>query len=93
MILIATLDPYIDKTIYLNRNIIGSIIRAKKSKSYCWSKGNNVVRVLNKLGIKNFFGLLDLLFLYIRYNFSLLIQSCFSIDLIQIRNFKSYKFI
>lgn len=60
MILITTLNPCIDKTIYIKKNFFGKIIRAEKVKSIAGGKGNNVARVLNELGVKNislnFFG-------------------------------------
>jgi tagatose 6-phosphate kinase len=53
MILITTLNPCIDKTIYIKKNFFGKIIKAEKVKSVAGGKGNNVARVLNGLGIKN----------------------------------------
>lgn len=53
MILIVTLNPCIDKTMYIKRNELGKIIRASKVKIIAGGKGNNVARVLKKLGIKN----------------------------------------
>lgn len=53
MILIVTLNPCIDKTMYIKRNELGKIIRASKVKIIAGGKGNNVARVLKKLGVKN----------------------------------------
>jgi len=53
MILIVTLNPCIDKTIYIKRNELGKIIRASRVKIIAGGKGNNVARVLKKLGVKN----------------------------------------
>jgi tagatose 6-phosphate kinase len=53
MILIVTLNPCIDKTIYIQKNFFGKIIKAEKVKSIAGGKGNNVARVLNELGVKN----------------------------------------
>ena len=53
MILVVTLNPCIDKTIYIHKNIFGKIIKAEKVKSIAGGKGNNVARVLNELGVKN----------------------------------------
>jgi len=53
MILIVTLNPCIDKTVYIKKNEFGRIIRASKVKIIAGGKGNNVARVLKKLGIKN----------------------------------------
>ena len=53
MILITTLNPCIDKTIYIKKNLLGKIIKAQTVKSIAGGKGNNVARVLNNLGVKN----------------------------------------
>jgi len=53
MILIVTLNPCIDKTIYIKKNELGKVIRAYKVKTIAGGKGNNVARVLRNLGIEN----------------------------------------
>jgi len=53
MVLIVTLNPCIDKTVYIRRNEIGKIISARKVKIIAGGKGNNVARVLKKLKVKN----------------------------------------
>lgn len=53
MILIVTLNPCIDKTIYIEKNKLGRIIRAHKVKIIAGGKGNNVARVLKNLGVEN----------------------------------------
>ena len=47
MILIITLNPCIDKTIYVHENFLGAKIKAKKIKVIAGGKGNNVARILN----------------------------------------------
>jgi len=53
MILIVTLNPCIDKTVYVEKNEIGKIINAYNVKVIAGGKGNNVARVLNNLNIPN----------------------------------------
>lgn len=53
MILIVTLNPCIDKTIYIKKNELGKIIRAYKVKAIAGGKGNNVARVLKNLAVEN----------------------------------------
>jgi tagatose 6-phosphate kinase len=53
MIFIVTLNPCIDKTVYIRKNEVGKIISADKVEIIAGGKGNNVARVLKKLGTKN----------------------------------------
>jgi tagatose 6-phosphate kinase len=53
MVLIVTINPCIDKTVCIKRNEVGKIINARKVKVIAGGKGNNVARVLKKLGISN----------------------------------------
>ncbi len=53
MIIIVTLNPCIDKTIYVKKNDLGKIICSDKVKIIAGGKGNNVARVLNSLDVKN----------------------------------------
>lgn len=53
MILIVTPNPCIDKTIYIDKNKLGKIIRARKVNIIAGGKGNNVARVLKNLGVEN----------------------------------------
>jgi len=53
MILTVTLNPCIDKTIYIDKNKLGKIIRAHKVSIIAGGKGNNVARVLKNLGVEN----------------------------------------
>lgn len=53
MVLVVTLNPCIDKTIYVEKNELGKIISSNKIKIIAGGKGNNVARVLNNLDVKN----------------------------------------
>ncbi len=53
MVLITTLNPCIDKTLFVPQYQKGRIIKVKKVKVIAGGKGNNVARILNHLGIKN----------------------------------------
>ena len=50
MILTITLNPCIDKTIYLDRLDVGSYNRVKNTRTDLAGKGLNVSTVLNSLG-------------------------------------------
>jgi 1-phosphofructokinase family hexose kinase len=50
MILTVTLNPCIDKTVFVERHEIGRIIRAHSVKCIAGGKGVNVARVLKNLG-------------------------------------------
>ena len=51
MIVTVTLNPCVDRTIYVDRLHLGEIIRARSSDTIAGGKGNNVARVLKALGV------------------------------------------
>lgn len=50
MILTVTLNPCIDKTVFVERHEVGRVIRARAVKRIAGGKGVNVARVLTNLG-------------------------------------------
>lgn len=74
MIVVVTLNPCIDKTIYVEKNALGKIISSSKIKIIAGGKGNNVARVLNSLGVNN----LSLNFL--GGNYGKIIEDCLKKD-------------
>jgi len=50
VIVTVTLNPCVDRTIYIDRLRVGEIIRARQSDTIAGGKGNNVARVIKALG-------------------------------------------
>jgi len=51
MIVTITLNPCVDRTIYIDHLRVGEIIRARSADTVAGGKGNNVARVLKALGL------------------------------------------